>query len=129
MLGRPEPFLWKPTHRNSAVAWFSASHARKSAGVWKKMGSMSVSDGAESWGGYPSRVARPGGSGFTVEFSKVLLRSQLRERLRDILGRSPDEPAHDLAVAHEHERRPELDPEGAAEALSPAVLDRDVLHV
>ena len=40
MLGRPEPFLWKPTSSSASVSWCSSSQARKSSGVAKKVGSI-----------------------------------------------------------------------------------------
>jgi diguanylate cyclase (GGDEF)-like protein/PAS domain S-box-containing protein len=42
MLGRPEPFLWKPTSSSRRSAWWRSSQARNSAGVAKKVGSMGL---------------------------------------------------------------------------------------
>src|SRR3954462_983464 len=54
MLGRPEPFLWKPTSTSASVSGCAPSQARKSSGVPKKMGSIagkaSPRDGARDAG-------------------------------------------------------------------------------
>src|SRR3954453_4134328 len=42
-LGRPDPFLYWPSHSWSAVSWFSSNHSHSSAGVAKKRTSVGSS--------------------------------------------------------------------------------------